>query len=618
MTVGSRRDASDPGSQAPRSRRRPAWGSLGGTSAWIGVAAAAAIVFALGMVGFTRYQEAAGAVEPISTRIYQSLGLFFFSGGALPGPVPWELNVARFAAPIVAAFAILRVLAAILHEQIDLLRLRSIRDHVIVAGQGRKGTMLATALLDGGARVVVVEADAGDPALRTVREMGGMVVEGDARSPAILRRAGVGRAATLVALCGEGGSNIEIVARARTLADPRRPHRLHCVAHVADPDLGLLLCVEEMERYGDAGVRVDFVNIHAAAVQALLDAHPCVDPAVAEAPRVALVGGGRTASDLLLGLARAWAIRGPDEGRRPAVTVVGMDRAALASLRARRREIDRFLDVAEAAALESLAPEGAPDVAYVCPDDDDAAATAAMTLRGVLAGRPTTIVVALETRSGMAQLLEGIRRPDGGPDLVTFGLLDEACRPEALLAGTTETLARALHEVYVAEVRADGDRDDPALLPWRQLPEVLRESDRDHAAHVAVKLAAVGRIVAPLTDWETALRPFDDADVEVMARLEHDRWMAERRRSGWRPGPRDVSRRTTPYLVPWEELSEEVRDRDRMFVRRLPRLLASVGLQAARRGDVAAAGSAVAPRPEPAAPQPDPAAPPDGARVTPA
>jgi hypothetical protein len=609
MTVGSRREALDSGSSTPRRRRRSVWGSLGGVSAWIGVAAAAAVVFVLGMVGFSRYQEAAGALEPISTRIYQSLGLFLFSGGALPGPVPWELNVARFAAPIVAAFTILRVLAAILHEQIDLLRLRSVRDHVIVAGLGRKGTMLAAALLDGGARVVVVEADASDPALGMVREMGGMVVEGDARSPAILQRAGVGRADTLVALCGEGGSNIEIAAQARTLVDARRPHRLHCVVHVADPDLGLLLCVEELERYGDARVRVDFVNVHAAAAQALLDAHPCFGPPVVGAPRVALVGGERTASDLLLALARAWAIRGPDEGQRPTVTVVGMDHAALASLRARHREIDRFLDVEEATALESPAPDRWPDMAYVCPDDDDAAAAAAMTLRGLLVGRPATIVVALEARSGLAHLLDGIRRPDGGPDLVTFGLLDEACRPEALLAGTTETLARALHDVYLAEVGADGDPDDPARLPWSELPEVLRESDRDQAAHVAVKLAAVGRVVAPLTDWDAALRPFGEADVEVMSRLEHDRWVAERRRSGWRPGPRDVSRRTTPYLVPWEELPEEVRDKDRMFVRRLPRMLASVGLQAVRRGDVAASEPAIALRPEPAVR-------PDGARVT--
>jgi hypothetical protein len=68
--------------------------------------------------------------------------------------------------------------------------------------------------------------------------------------------------------------------------------------------------------------------------------------------------------------------------------------------------------------------------------------------------------------------------------------------------------------------------------------------------------------------------------------------MAERRKAGWRPGPRDVLGRTTPYLVPWEQLSEEVRDKDRLFIRGLPRLLASVGLQAVQRPGATAPESA--------------------------
>jgi hypothetical protein len=128
--------------------------------------------------------------------------------------------------------------------------------------------------------------------------------------------------------------------------------------------------------------------------------------------------------------------------------------------------------------------------------------------------------------------------------------------------------------------------DDPALHPWADLAEVLRESNRDQAAHVAVKLAAIGHVVGPLVDWTAAGRSFADADVETMARLEHERWVADRRRAGWRPGARDPQRRTTPYLVPWQELSEDVREKDRLFVRALPRLLASVGLQALRREDL--------------------------------
>ena len=566
-----------------RRRRGTAGRARGGSLAWVGVGVALAVVVVVGFVGFTRYQGETGTLDPIATRLYLTLQLFVLESGSVSGPLPWELEAARFAAPVVAAYAVLRALAAVMQAQVRRLRLALVRDHVVVAGLGRKGTLLTRALLDRGARVVAVEADAANPELATLREEGCLVVEGDARSPATLRLAGADRASRLIALCGNDGTNVEIVAAVRELADRRGSGSLHCVAHVTNPGLGVLLSVEELERYGDAPVRVDFVNVYATGTQALLGAHPPFGGQADAGTGVAVVGTGRTARHLLLALARAWADHAPEAGRRLGISVVGPDAAALDGLLARHPELGLLADVRAVADLEGLAAGRAPALAYVCPDDDDEAAAAGLELRGLLSGRPTRIVVVLEARSGLGRLLEGARSPAGGPSLVTFGLLDEACRPEALLAGTTETLARALHGAYLEAVTADGKLGDPALRTWLELPDDLRESNRDQAAHVAVKLAAVGRTLAPLTDWEAAREPFPEADVEVMSRLEHDRWMAERRKAGWRPGPRDVLARTTPYLVPWEQLAEEVRDKDRLFVRGLPRLLASVGLQAVKR-----------------------------------
>ena len=41
---------------------------------------------------------------------------------------------------------------------------------------------------------------------------------------------------------------------------------------------------------------------------------------------------------------------------------------------------------------------------------------------------------------------------------------------------------------------------------------------------------------------------------------------------------------TTPYLVPWESLEEDVRELDRQFVRALPDVLADAGLLLRRVG----------------------------------
>ena len=73
-------------------------------------------------------------------------------------------------------------------------------------------------------------------------------------------------------------------------------------------------------------------------------------------------------------------------------------------------------------------------------------------------------------------------------------------------------------------------------------------------------------------------------EIETLARLEHVRWVEDRLRHGWRLGARrDVGAKQSPYLVPWTDLSDEVRDLDRDSVRLIPRLLADSGLSIVRR-----------------------------------
>ena len=61
--------------------------------------------------------------------------------------------------------------------------------------------------------------------------------------------------------------------------------------------------------------------------------------------------------------------------------------------------------------------------------------------------------------------------------------------------------------------------------------------------------------------------------------------MAERTRSGWTyaPGPKDVAAKTSPYLVPWDDLDEDIKNYDRAPVREMPALLKEAGFAVSRR-----------------------------------
>ena len=51
--------------------------------------------------------------------------------------------------------------------------------------------------------------------------------------------------------------------------------------------------------------------------------------------------------------------------------------------------------------------------------------------------------------------------------------------------------------------------------------------------------------------------------------------------SGWHyaPGPKNLEQQTSPYLLSWEELSEDIKELDRRTVRDMPGFLAEAGFQ---------------------------------------
>ena len=87
----------------------------------------------------------------------------------------------------------------------------------------------------------------------------------------------------------------------------------------------------------------------------------------------------------------------------------------------------------------------------------------------------------------------------------------------------------------------------------------------------------------PLEDVDCGWFSFTREEIELLAEMEHERWVVERRAAGWRPDrERDVERKTTPYLVGWAELPEDIRDRDRETIVRLPAQVNDAGYQIVR------------------------------------
>jgi hypothetical protein len=572
---------------------------------WVVLGLVLLVTVWLGSVGFAKAvpQPAVGAVPVQASAgwpqfLYQSLQLFVleYNGPAAP---PLELEIARWLALGVAFFAAVRALIAIFNVEVQQMRVHFARGHVVVCGLDRKGWLLAQSFHREGELVVCIERDTTNAFAHECQEDGIPVLYGDATKLAMLRKANVDHARLVYAVTGQDSTNADIAVSTRLVSgDTPDGPPLECVVHVVDPQLCSLLNQERLDSGATGSFRLSFFNIFDGAVEALIEEHSPFEDAdgqlLAE-PHMLVIGVGRMGEALVARSAREWWRAHRGTGARFHVTLIDRRADVIAGRMAQRYPrlpqaceiVALTMELPSAAFLDAdylKAEPGRPAVtgAYVCLDDDTLNLSTALFLAQPLRTRAVSVMVRAAHETGLATLLQ-TTQSGLAARVFPFGLMERTCRPGVPL--THERLAMAIHDAYVARRRAEGDTlaTNPSLLDWEDLPASLRESNRRQVDHIGEKLRAVGYSIGLLADWDAEDFAFGAAQVETMARMEHDRWVAERRAGGWRSGPeKDIRRKVTPFLVEWEALDVRRKESDREVVRAIPRLLAENGFQVMR------------------------------------
>ena len=149
------------------------------------------------------------------------------------------------------------------------------------------------------------------------------------------------------------------------------------------------------------------------------------------------------------------------------------------------------------------------------------------------------------------------------------------------LIDTLESLAIEIHNHYNRKQREQFP-DKPLDYPnFSDLPDELKYSNLRQARSIVDKLNLTGWEMRPIGSEGKMITQIPEPIVEVLAVMEHDAWVKERTDLGWKYGAsKSIKRKISPYLVPYEELDEKIKENDRDAIRNIPILLEKIGMAA--------------------------------------
>lgn len=350
--------------------------------------------------------------------------------------LPQEFEIARFLSPIVAASTVVVTLFAIFHEKLRGFRLKLTKNHVVICGLGRKGLLLAKEFREQGERVVVIEQEQGNDLLELCKDLGAIVLIGNATDDDLLRTARVYRAKQLICVCGDDGINAEIAMNARELIKPRKDRKLTCHIHIYDKELYTLLEERVSGTDASSSCTLHFFNIFDSGAKALLDEYPPYSEQH-PVPHILVVGVGRMGESLVVQAAEDWRTRHRETGRRMRITLV--DKKADVKRESLCIQYEYLKNAWELTArqMDVSSPEfqsgtflfdaqGRCDITiiYVCLDNDSFGLAVGLTLHKRLKDCNIPIVVRMTQDAGLAKLLHGVNGKTNFENLHAFGLLD--------------------------------------------------------------------------------------------------------------------------------------------------------------------------------------------------
>ncbi len=535
--------------------------------------------------------------------------------GTIPG---WLFHVSRLALPALASWALIKAYMTLAGRTIDQWRAKRAFDHIVICGSGAQAKAIAAAHLAQNGKstknIVLLSLEHNRPELEKLQREGVKILEGDATDAEALSRMSIHRAAIIYIVAGTDEANLRILEAVKEARSSKAVSgQATCLVHVFDDYLfrqvsastkdwedSVHLAVvpfnswKESARCALAQIGPDLYShrtaAHSGELHALVIGYSWFGQqlieqlahlghyACAEKLKVTLVAPCENFSRSRL-LTRFPALDKPHNLQAWGETA---ELLPLIDLQFIEAPMDGF---STNELIQHIMPS--VSVAYICAEDAEAGMAATNSL--LLQTPQLKFPIFVSTTKGLAPIRRFVE--SGSTRVRVFDALEKGFQledNEAYLRQYTEReaalvdlyfaqqydlgrLPSILNKVNISDLAVSlrsGDEafvSSPAWLDleryWRGLPEWMKESSRDTVRHLPIKQRAISD--------NFLVQELSEREKEILSRMEHTRWVAERLLSGWRYAPKQTGNSEKQLhhdLIPFHKLSEQSKQKDAAII----------------------------------------------------
>ena len=585
----------------------------------------------LGTIGFHQYHDALEKSPTWFTCLYLSLQLFVLNSGGVPGQVPLLLEIARFMAPAVTAGGIFLAIWEPFYKNYLLFRIRFWKNHIVVCGLSKKAELLIDDFIKedkGNVHIVLIDPNEHHSSLISLKRKGVIILQGNATDEEELMKANVLQAKYLLALTQDEKTNIQIAQHTTHLYN-QYPNKilpasvLQVILHVDDFYTENIFkefhekAVPEQVKYRPAGSKMDYhvFSIYQLAAAYFID-HFSPDQYASfnqlddPAAHVLIVGDTMAAEFLILEAAQMYHFANLKKTK---ITVVSDDiRNITHKMDSLYPNLPETVDVQYVTNVNFFS-EHCPiqcdeiSVCFVALDDDAKSIYFARKLRQFIYAQNQLIKIKKQTplsvpvlddfnfpaikvllprNTALVHIFRDIKDEMKLLNIEMMNMDQQLCNKKTIVDDrkSEDFIAQHIHYEWAKNLGVkDKTMTGTMEEEWDKLKDAQKDSNRLPARHLNIKLRYVDAEFTDQPDGEDwDINSLDEETWDRIARMEHNRWMAEKYLNGYfhihtmRDSELlDFLNQTLKFhsdLVPFDELSKEIQEYDKFTFRMAPEI----------------------------------------------